>query len=348
MLLHFLIRMRIKSYLTITTICFYNIFEYLFIICYIIFAYLFTICYNKFAYLLSTIILKTQNKKGMDKRMKRRVISLLIVTSMILIMSGCGAKETKNAAEIFTEAQEKMLNAKSVDGKVKMVISMESGEKKMDMNMDMVMSVFTDPYKGKINIKRDMGKLGVTDSEMYMVSEDDKFYTYIGMNGKWAKQEVEQSLFEQTMKAYNSSAYMDAFLESADNFTKEEIEEDGKKLYKLQGEVSGESLEKIMKSLQGMNQLELFKNKSALADIGSFSITAYVDKESHTIDRLSMDMTDMMKKMMESIIKAAGSTQTVTVNTCTMDIEYTSINSSEDFEIPEEAKNAAEIDTSKK
>jgi len=279
--------------------------------------------------------------------MKKRVVSLLLMMFMICIMTGCGSNKAKDAAEVFARSQEISNSAKSMDAKANMKLSMASGEESIDLNMDMDMSVFTDPIKAKINMTMDMGTLGKQDSDIYMVSEDGNFYTYTGMDGAWYKQEMDQELYEQSINGYDSSAYIDALVECADNFEMEEVEENGKKIYKVQGVVTGDAMKKLMESMQGMDQLgSLLQNGSLLDDMGSLNMTVYIDRESYTIDKISMDMTDMMAKIMENAMSEAGSDETLTINTCIMDMEYISYNSSEDFQLPEEAKNAEEIDMS--
>lgn len=279
--------------------------------------------------------------------MKRRILSLLMAVVMIYIMTGCGSNGTVDAAQVFAYSQEKAGAVKSVDAIASLKLSMSSGGENVDMDMDMKMSVFNDPIKAKVNMNMAMGELGSQNSDIYMISEDGKFYTYTGMDGTWYKQEMDQALFEQSISGYDSSAYLDALVECAENFTMEKVDEDGKKLYKVEGEVSGDSMQKIMDSMQGMDQLEtLTQGDFSFTDMGSLSMTVYIDQGTYMIDKMSIDLTDMMQEVMASVMEEAGSDENVTINTYVMDIEYTSYDSSEDFDLPEEAKNAEEIDMS--
>lgn len=278
--------------------------------------------------------------------MKKKIIALLLMMVMILSMSACGTKNGKNSiGDVLTKAQENSNNAKNMDvtGTLKMTMSAE-GET-LDMNMDMNMAIFTDPYKAKIGMTLEMGALGTQSTEMYLITDADKYYTYILIDGAWYKQEMNKAAFESSVSGYNSTVYTDILAECEKDFTMSEVEENGKSLYKLEGKLTGESMKKMVEATGALDQLKDSgidtSVASAYENAGDLKMVVYIYKDTYEFYKMSMDMKDMMESIMNSTSTDASGT--VTVDNCTMDMEYTNINSATEFELPEEAKDASDI-----
>jgi predicted small lipoprotein YifL len=302
--------------------------------------------------------------------MKKKMISLIAVVVMVLSFAGCGADTSKDnagtgstkdtddkgvdAESVIADALAKASAAKSADVTSAMDLNIEAGGQKTEMKMTMDASMFSDPLKAKIDTTLDMGEQGTQKTESYMVNEDGKFTIYIGSDlgdgtVQWVKQEMEEALFTQAMEQYNSNAYLNELKSSVDSLKMEEIEEDGKNLYKIDGVLTGDSMEKALDASGMMNQLGALTgggDTSILKDLGDLKITAYIDKDTTTLTKISMDLSDLLTKLMENIAKEAGQDAGEISTKCTMDTEYKSYDSSADFELPEEAKNAQEMDVS--
>lgn len=277
--------------------------------------------------------------------MKKKVTLLTLILVLAMSAIGCGV-EKQDIGNVLSKSQESTKDVKSVSCTATMNMKMSSGEESMDVNYAMNMDMFSDPMKAKVGMTIDMGALGTTNTTLYMMANGDEFGTYTEMEGAWYKSTMDKAAFEEAVSAYDNSAYMDALAECEDSLKMSEVEESGKKYYKIEGTLTGDAIKKMMDSTNLKDQLSSLGSEvdmSSLENMGGMTITALIEKEGYKPYKMTIDMKDMMKGIMESAMKAAGSEETVTVDNCVMDMEYVGFDSAEDFELPEEAKNAQEV-----
>lgn len=274
--------------------------------------------------------------------MKKRLMLLSVLLIIALAAMGCDGKDT--AENVLAKAQENSQKVKSVTAKGTMNMKMTSQGQTVDMNYDMDMAAFSDPYKAKVDMTIDLGELGKQNSSVYLIPQDDKFYTYTQLDGAWYKQGMDKEVYEQSINGYNSTAYMDALVECKDSLTISEVDEDGKKCYKLEGTITGDAMKKMIEATNLKEQLSTTgADMSVYDNLGDLKIVAFVEKDNYQFYKLSIDMKEMMEKAMESVAKSFDSQQEVKIDGCTMDMEYTGYDNAEDFELPAEAKDAQEL-----
>ena len=114
----------------------------------------------------------------------------------------------------------------------------------------------------------------------------------------------------------------------------------------------------MVNSTDILSQMESFGIDSSLyEDLEDLNVTLYLDKESCSFYKMSLDMTKMMQEMMSKAMDSisdtvngddaeANASANVDISKCIVEMEYTGYNNAEDFEIPEEALNAEELDLS--
>lgn len=263
---------------------------------------------------------------------------------LVFSFAGCGSKE-KTIDEILTAAQKKSQEAKSGDAKATFTLKASSGKETIGMDMNMDMNVFTDPAKLKtvisMNIDAGQGDAVNQNMEMYVIQENEEYYTYMSVLGSWMKMKLDKSEFEESMNSSNSEAYLNTLTEIKDSLTSSEVEEDGKKLIKLEGTVTGESMKKLIETSGVDDQLSSANlDISAYENLGDIQISVYFDKEAETLYKISMDMKNMMQKALE----AEAGEEEVAVDECLIEAIYENFNAGTDFELPEAAKNAVLMD----
>lgn len=276
--------------------------------------------------------------------MKKRIIALCLMLVLVFSFAGCGSKE-KTIDEILTAAQKKSQEAKSGDAKATFTLKASSGKETIGMDMNMDMNVFTDPAKLKtvisMNIDAGQGDAVNQNMEMYVIQENEEYYTYMSVLGSWMKMKLDKSEFEESMNSSNSEAYLNTLTEIKDSLTSSEVEEDGKKLIKLEGTVTGESMKKLIETSGVDDQLSSANlDISAYENLGDIQISVYFDKEAETLYKISMDMKNMMQKALE----AEAGEEEVAVDECLIEAIYENFNAGTDFELPEAAKNAVLMD----
>lgn len=270
--------------------------------------------------------------------MNKKLRVLIAAVILVFAVSGCGP-EAKTASQVLTETAQSSNNMKSLEAQGSMKMNVSAGGQDIDMNMGMDMAVFTDPYKIKMNMTIDLGGLGSQSSDVYLIQDGGKYYSYTNIAGQWYKMEMDQALFQKTIDSYDNSAYIDALTSSSESFEMEETEEDGKKVYKLEGVITGDALNKMVEATGVMNQLaDAGIDTSIYDNTGDMKVTVYVDKETSNLYKISIDMKELMKNALETALSGTG--EEIAVNDCVMEMIYKNYNSASDFELPKEAENA--------
>lgn len=285
--------------------------------------------------------------------MKKKITAVLMLFVMLFTISGC--KSNEDIGSILQKALENSQNASSVTSTNKITFGMSMGEESIDFTSSMDITLLGD--KAKIDTTIDFGDneygLGPQTTQTYMANDGDKYYNYMNVGDTWYKEELDMSEFEKSMKGYDSEAYLDAIIQNEDNFSFTKVEEDGKKLYKLEGILTGDSLNTMLSSANVLTDLEsLGIDSSLFSNLGDLNIVVYLDRETKNFYKLQLDMTEMMQQLMQKTMdsiasesgEAADDTDTINISKCTLDTVYTGFNNAEEFDIPKEALDAETFD----
>lgn len=303
------------------------------------------------------------------KNIKKIVGLMMCVVLAIGCLAGCGKKSDE---EILMSAVSSINKAKSFDMKAtmsgKMTMKMGEQSQDMDMAMEMTGTQFTDPVKAKVTATQTVAGTAVT-TESYVQKEDDKYVIYTKSNNQWGKMtmgDLDQALAASGM---NSTQQLG---EDVTKYTKKEDKTEGEKAYMVYDyTLSAEEMKDMMGSVTssmeslfaGGDGKEIEEILNAMfKDIGSITMTIWIDRDTETIYRIEYPMTDMMNKMFDSLFstladkadKDGGDEDTVDmaqalsqikmeVSDMNMVASYSNIDKAADFTIPEEALSAEEI-----
>jgi hypothetical protein len=309
--------------------------------------------------------------------MKRKIFSFIAISTMILSLAGCGASY-KDAKSVLDKVNEATGEIKSSDiaMSANFAMTVDGQEMVFDVNADA--TSFADSLKSKVSMDVDVKlgstKVGIEDAEVYTAEEGDNLATYVGVDlsalgggvdagttGKqWTKQLFSKEIMEQSKAYSENEALKDIITEISDKMEMEEVEEDGKKLFKMTGKITSKNFTDILDAVGLMDQIEQVmpvdeetqkQFDELVASFGEIPFIMYVDKESFQMTKVSVDASDSLKSMADKLMSLASETEGVAgtelkIDTFKMDFEYKSINQSKDFEIPQEALNAEDIDVS--
>ncbi len=275
--------------------------------------------------------------------MKRLLISILCI---IAIFSFAACASAPTADEIIKKSQESMAGAKNMTlaGDMNMDIAGMKLTPKFDAE------VFTDPLKVHMKMT---GLAMVGDSETYMDTADGKLVSYTHMMDQWVKQEIgtsEEALKQLQIQSPQSIAdYMKNLEDVVLDEKTQEI--NGKEAYKISARVNGDyfknnnQYETMLASLaNGQDIKKLLENIDM-----NIPFVMYIDKKDMVLLRYEMDMSAMMQSLMknvENMLKEQNPQATMSPGVdlsggaflINMDIK--DINSTKDFTIPDDAKNA--------
>lgn len=292
------------------------------------------------------------------KKMKKAWV-LLLAAVMVVSLAACGSSgdsgvgksDQPDANKLVADASQKMKDAKSMNSDVTMEVAMSENGKDMSLESSMKISALEDPelLKIEMTIKGESAgtKIPETISDMYGQETDGSTVIYMSVDQgqNWFKQTVTSDALSQ----YSAKDSMGAYLKSSSNFKLTGTEKiDDSDAYKLEGEVSGDDIGKVLKDSGGLEQLsKLMPGMSVdeiVKDAKPMPITVWIDKETGYPVQYDMDMAGLMSSLMDKIAKSASSNQKVSVDKMKIRMTVSDFNKVEKFDLPDNVKNAKEAD----
>lgn len=305
-------------------------------------------------------------KKGKEKM---KALKKVAVTTMALAMgvstvTACGTKtvsmpqEPKDIAKL---ASERTAELNSYELKGTAGIAMDVMGQKVDMDIDINAVYFKDPMKMKMDMKMVNNAAGKDASEdekemtasMYFMKEEDNYVMYMGMEDTWSKttmskdDEQYKELIEMLDKGMTSTD--DSF---SDLYTKADTQPKDQTMLELK--ITGEKLaEEIEKSGADTSALESAgASLDMIKQLGEIPISMGVDNDNVYWKSISVDLKDIIQSVFDTVLEqykgmlGEGQEISMSVDKCQMELTYDNYNKATDFELPEEAKNAQEVNAS--
>jgi hypothetical protein len=282
--------------------------------------------------------------------------------------------EPVDARAIYFAASEKSYAWDNYDMDAKINMSMnvpdaEGNVQPFDMDMNMYISLFMNPMKAKINVSMaipGMENLPVQPiMNMYMTVDEEAITQYMGVADetgelKWIKQaiKIDEKLSalmknnEETRQ--KNKELIEKYTEDVKYFGK--YTQDGKTFLRLQYVLSGDIYKEMFAdfsevmpepaSEEEAMAYEMIQNIANM-DIGDLTYIIYIDEETGEMAKMEIDLAEMVTSMVSGMTESMGLPPEVMEVLkglkADMSMEFLSINSAEDFEIPEEALNATDI-----
>lgn len=292
------------------------------------------------------------------KNFKQKAIAGVLAVAMLLAFAGCssdkGGDSQKSVSDIMKTAQENLKDVESISYDMTMEMAMSSEDGEFALNVKGTADQMVDPMKINMDMTMGMDELGEIETKMYIVEEaDGSLVTYTGVTGvdgelSWVKQTV---LDEYAVAQYNMTDSFELYMESAENFEAKGSETvAGKKATRYDGTISEEAMSKVMKNsgafeqfgATGMTEEDI---NTMVSELGKMPISIWISDDDTIPVKYEMDMTEVMKNLMQSMMEGVEDTETANFSFDKMLISVTvnGYDTVEDFEIPAEALSATEI-----
>ena len=237
----------------------------------------------------------------------KKLLSLALCLALLCGLAACGAADPSDVAASLAKAQETAAGLKSakVDMSMDMSYTIVTGDDRMDVttNMDMSTETVAEPLTAYATMNLDIMGIDM-DIYYYIRQEGDGYAAYVSADGaEWTRQDLPEDQIAQ----YNAVESVEFYLSVADSFayTGEE-ERDGVKLYRYDGELSGDQLGRAVE-LSGMD--EMLSSYGAGADTvfqGSMPMSIWLDAETFAPVRYEFDMSQIVGGFMQGVFEGAG------------------------------------------
>lgn len=293
----------------------------------------------------------------------KRASALTIALAAAIALTSCGTntgtgtddgKTTPQNAElsvseIFEKAIENTASTKSASYSIGMDMAMSSEGTDFNITTTGNVKMTTDPVEYEMTLDMDMGEeLGSMTTTSYLVNEDGKQVLYSGVvyGGEtfWSKQyDASLDSFEQ----YNAMENIEMYLENAESFKENGTEEiSGIETVRYDGTITGESLENAINNTLGdlgtsldgtdVNTSELFKG------VGDLTLSVWIDKDTLTVRKYEMDMSEIMSKLFENMSADDESLAGIDVSKVFLSMTVNSYNDIDSITVPDDVKSSAE------
>ena len=269
------------------------------------------------------------------KRRKERLAAAGLAAAMAaMLLAGCRAGGTKATPENLIRDMEKNSQAiESVLMNIKMEMEMAYDSQSMALRMDMDMESTSDPEashgKGTVDIEISGTTLG-TETEVYMVREDDEYITYTMLENQWTKETSDVEAMTGDLEEITGSMedYADQF-----DLNAELVDVNGKECFELNGELDGDIFAEIMDT-DLLDSLGEYGTAAEAIESLTFPCTIDIYRDSILPARLSFDIGDTLAPMVEE----AG----IELPACYIEITFTEYDSVDAIEVPEDVISQAE------
>lgn len=284
----------------------------------------------------------------------KKLMAALFAMVLLVAMTACSPQMTLE--QKIQKALDNIAGMKNVDAGMNMDIEMGMMGMTISMQMKGDIVTFTDPMKMKMDMT--VSALGQEQTlQMYAQETDGAITTYANDGTGWTAQQLSQEEFDaQYSSSMNGSA--DVFLKAMKDFTQAEGTEEinGRKTIKVEGTISGTDIAEALKasgmmdamgSEMGAADLDTEQLEALTKDMSGMKITLWLDDAKYVPVKIEMDMAEMMSSLIEKAMEEATSQSgsdldlSMSISKCLVEITYDKINDAEDFDIPQEALDAA-------
>ena len=273
--------------------------------------------------------------------MKRNLKGISFLLTIIMVFSLVACKKGISVEEQIREVLQTVSEAKSYEAT--MIFSMEAEDENMSIDLEISSEIvqFYNPIK--LRMLSNIEMMGISmNTEQYLISSDTGTNMYMKdpYTGKWTCDEMRNSAV--TPNQYDIEANLQLYLSSADSFELvDTIIANGVSANVLEGYVSAENLENyVSQVLQSTSpQYDAEQNemmKHFLSGMEDIQIVLWIEADTNIPIYYSIDMTDLMQGIMNSIISEAQSGEKYTISKMIIEMGIRNMNNAKDFELPEE------------
>ncbi len=275
-----------------------------------------------------------------------KFLAMALIICLTASFSACGEKNMGDA-DVMKAAMENMEALTSLTAETSMDMVMSMDDEIMSMTSEMTQKVINEPLAMEMIMDMVMqigGESQKMQSKVYAEADGDNLVTYTQMDGDWYKM-TQPGL--EAMKDYDSTASMATYLEAIQNFKKVDTEEvAGVKADKYEGVITEEYFQKILDESGvgeqlGLDGADAETLKQLFEGIGEMPIAIWVDGERLLPVKYDFDMTDMMSSMMENMGAAEAG---LSIDKVTVSMTFTGYDNVDKIDIPQEARDAEELE----
>ena len=275
------------------------------------------------------------------KKTPARILAVAIAILLALSLSACGDSFESAMTRAVSEMQDvESLHMDMVMG-IDMSLSAEGQTIDLPISMDMSMDTINEPLTAHATMNMNVMQQPV-GVEYYLEQSGENYQMYANMDGGgWES----MSMDETELGQFSAVDGVEFYLQCASAFEKVGEEEvRGATASRYDGEIPADMLAEALERSGAYSMVEgLGVSEDSTEGLTSgMGLSIYLDNETGLPVRYDIDMTDLMREMMEATLAAVGAGDAMSweIGEASVSVTLSDFNGIDAIEIPDDARGA--------
>ena len=282
------------------------------------------------------------------KNLWKKIAAGALALAMMFTLAACGKEQSgADAASVMAAAQQELTKVSSMRYTYAMEMAISAEGESVEMTVNGSAEMTMDPIAVKMTMNMDMLGMALENIQIYMVPENGRMVTYVGMDmegvgqNQWYKTLAEDATI--STEQYNAVDSFELYMKNGSDFKaagKETVQ--GVSATRYEGVISSDVLEETLEKSGNLDNIGslLGKNYSdGLAKMGGIPITIWISDAGLPV-KYVFDMTSMMAELIKNTAednRDAG----VSVDKVMMSMEVEGFNDISAITVPQDALDSA-------
>ena len=282
------------------------------------------------------------------KNLWKKIASGALALAMMFTLAACGKEQSgADAASVMAAAQQELTKVSSMRYTYAMEMAISAEGESVEMTVNGSAEMTMDPIAVKMTMNMDMLGMALENIQIYMVPENGRMVTYVGMDmegagqNQWYKTLAEDATI--STEQYNAVDSFELYMKNGSDFKaagKETVQ--GVSATRYEGVISSDVLEETLEKSGNLDNIGslLGKNYSdGLAKMGGIPITIWISDAGLPV-KYVFDMTSMVAELIKNTAednRDAG----VSVDKVMMSMEVEGYNDISAITVPQDALDSA-------
>ena len=282
------------------------------------------------------------------KNLWKKIEAGALALTMMCTLAACGKEQSgADAASVMAAAQQELTKVSSMRYTYAMEMAISAEGESVEMTVNGSAEMTMDPIAVKMTMNMDMLGMALENIQIYMVPENGRMVTYVGMDmegagqNQWYKTLAEDATI--STEQYNAVDSFELYMKNGSDFKaagKETVQ--GVSATRYEGVISSDVLEETLEKSGNLDNISSLLGEDysgALAKMGGIPITIWISDAGLPV-KYVFDMTSMVAELIKNTAednRDAG----VSVDKVMMSMEVEGFNDISAITVPQDALDSA-------
>ena len=282
------------------------------------------------------------------KNLWKKIAAGALALAMMFTLAACGKEQSgADAASVMAAAQQELTKVSSMRYTYAMEMAISAEGESVEMTVNGSAEMTMDPIAVKMTMNMDMLGMALENIQIYMVPENGRMVTYVGMDmegtgqNQWYKTLAEDATI--STEQYNAVDAFELYMKNGSDFKaagKETVQ--GVSATRYEGVIGSDVLEETLEKSGNLDNISSLLGEDysdALAKMGGIPITIWISDAGLPV-KYVFDMTSMVAELIKNTAednRDAG----VSVDKVMMSMEVEGFNDISAITVPQDALDSA-------